>query len=72
MNLIVAFSISKLSPLITRINAFDILTFIILIAKYYYNKDYKTLFLKEGDFVYLRLHKDYNIPINAIITRKLG
>ena len=39
--------------------------------KYYYDRDHRTLFLNKDDSAYLRLHKDYNISINAIITRKL-
>ena len=44
----------------------DILIFININIKYYI-----LIFLKKGNYAFLRLYKNYNIPINAIITKKL-
>ena len=62
----------ELKPLTTRISTIDILAFISINVKYYYNKYYKPIFLKEGSFVFLYLYKDYNIPTNTAIIKKLG
>lgn len=72
LDLVAASSMPELSPPIARISAADALAFASMMAKHYYDRDHKALFLKEGDSAYLRLHKGYNIPANAIITRKLG
>ena len=62
---------SELSSSIARISAADALTFVSIMIKHYYDRDHRTLFLNKDDSAYLRLHKDYNISINAVITRKL-
>ena len=72
LNLVVASTIPKLDPPIARISAIDTLTFTSIITKHYYDKHHKPLFLKEESLAYLRLYKNYNIPTNTIITKKLG
>ena len=49
----------------------DTLIFANMNTKYYYNKHYIFIFLKKGDFAFLYLYKNYNISINASITKKL-
>ena len=71
LNLITASIMSELSSPIARISATDALAFVSIMIKHYYDRDHRTLFLNKGDSAYLRLHKDYNISINAAITRKL-
>ena len=68
----VATSILELKPFVARINIVDILAFISINAKYYYDKYYKPIFLKDESFVFLRLYKDYNISTNTAIIKKLG
>ena len=62
----------ELKPPVARISAADALSFASISAKYHYDRDHKPIFFKEGDSVFLRLHKGYNIPANATITKKLG
>ena len=72
LNLVAASTMPELSPPIARISAADALAFASMMAKHYYDRDHRALFLNKGDSAYLRLHKGYNIPANAAITRKLG
>ena len=67
-----ASAIPQLKPFAARISAADALAFASMNAKHNYDKHHKPMFFKEGDFVYLQLHKGYNIPANAAITHKLG
>ena len=67
-----AVAVPELKPFTARIKAADALAFASMNAKYYYDKHHTPMFFKEGDFVYLQLHKGYNIPANAAITHKLG
>jgi len=48
----------------------DIIAFLALKIKEYYNASYKLLFFKEGDLIYLRLYKGYKVPI--IKSKKIG
>ena len=59
-------------PTIARISAADALAFASMSSKYHYDKRHKPMSIEEGQSVFLRLHKGYNIPSNATITRKLG
>ena len=59
-------------PTIARISAADALAFASMTSKYHYDRRHKPLVLNEGQSVFLRLHKGYNVPSNATITRKLG
>ena len=61
----------ELKSFITRINVINILTFANMYVKNNYDKHYKSMFLKKGDKVYLRFHKNYNIFINVFIIIKL-
>ena len=72
LDLVAASSMPELNPAIARISAVDALAFASMSSKYHYDRRHKSLVLKEGQSVYLRLHKGYNIPANASITRKLG
>ena len=72
LDLVAASSMPELKPPIARISAADALAFASINAKHYYDKHHQPLFLKEGSFALLRLHKGYNIPANASITKKLG
>ena len=72
LDLVAASSMPELKPPTARISAADALAFANMNAKHYYDKYHKPMFLKEGSFALLRLHKGYNIPANAAITRKLG
>ena len=63
---------SELKFFITRINVVDVLTFVNIYIKDNYDKHHKSMFLKKGDEIYLRLHKDYNIFVNVFIITKLG
>ena len=72
MNLIAAPIISQLKFFTARINAADTLAFASMNAKHYYDRSHTFIFFKKGDSVYLRLYKGYNIPVNTVITHKLG
>ena len=62
----------ELKPPVARISAADALSFASISAKLHYDQHHKAMFFKEGDSVLLRLHEGYNIPANALITKKLG
>ena len=72
MDLVAASALPELKPPVARISAGDALAFASMQAKHYYDKHHMPMSFKEGDSVLLRLHKGYNIPANASITRKLG
>lgn len=72
LDLAAASAIPELKPTTARISAANALAFANITAKHYYDKHHKSIFFKEGDSVFLRLHKGYNIPANVSITRKLG
>ena len=59
-------------PTTARIGTANALAFASISSKYYYDKRYKPLTLKEGQSVFLQLYKGYNILSNTTITRKLG
>lgn len=56
----------------TRTAAKDAIAFANINAKYHYDRHHQPMFLKVGDYAYLRLHKGYNIPANLGITKKLA
>ena len=70
LNSIAIFDI-PLKHFAVRIKAVDILIFINLNIKYYYDKHYIPIFFKEKDFAFLYLYKSYNILINTVIIKKL-
>ena len=72
LDLVAASSMPELKPPTARISAADALAFANMNAKHYYDKHHTPMFLKEGSLALLRLHKGYNIPANASITKKLG
>ena len=41
-------------------------------SKHHYDRHHQPMFLKIGDYAFLRLHKGYNIPANLGITKKLS
>ena len=72
LDLIAATSLPELKPPTARISAADALAHASMMAKHYYDRRHTPISFEEGQQVLLRLHKGYNIPANASITRKLG
>ncbi|RKF57458.1 hypothetical protein GcC1_189022, partial [Golovinomyces cichoracearum] len=54
-----------------RIDAADAIAFASMSMKKYYDDKHMPMFFSVGDFVMLRLHKGYTIPIAKLITKKL-
>ena len=71
LDLVAASLISKLKSFIIRINTINILIFININVKHYYNKYYTSIFFKKESLILLYLYKEYNIFINISITKKL-
>ena len=61
-------------PVIARIQAADAISFAQANQKHHYDRKHQPMFLKQGDWAYLRLHKGYSIPAitAAAITTKLS
>lgn len=71
MNLIIIFIIFELKLFTIRIKTANILIFININVKHYYDKYYIFIFFKKDFLVYLRLYKNYNIFVNIVIIYKL-
>ena len=72
LDLTVTLVIPQLKSFTVCINTVDVLVFVNMNAKHYYDRNYISMFFKKDDFVYLRLYQNYNISANVAITRKLG
>ena len=59
-----------MSKNIARLKASNAITFAQMQAKYYYDRRYYSQFFRKGDYALLRLYREYNISITAIIERK--
>ena len=58
--------------LIIRSKTSDVMTFAQINVKYYYDRKHQSLFMKSEDFVYIRLHKEYDISFIAMLDFKLN
>ena len=58
--------------LIVRSKIFDAMTFAQMNVKYYYDEKHQFLFMKSKDFVFIRLHKNYDISFIAIFNLKFN
>ena len=56
----------------TRIEASEAIAVAQMSNKHYYNKKHKLLFFEKGDWVYINLHKGYDIPLTEFIGPKLS
>ena len=65
------YTIKKLDFLRIRNSAKDVIDFANINVKYHYDRHYQPMFLKVGDYAFLRLHKGYNIPANLGVIKKL-
>lgn len=54
-----------------RTSAKDAIAFANINAKYHYDRHHQPMFLRVGDYAFLRLHRGYNIPANLGVTKKL-
>ena len=59
-------------PVIARIDAADAISFAQTNQKHHYDRKHQPMFLKQGEWAYLRLHKGYSIPAAVAITTKLS
>ena len=55
----------KDSRLIIRQDAADAIAFDQMNAKFHYDRKHQPMFMKQGDYALIKLHKDYNIPFAA-------
>ena len=55
---------------IVRFEIVDVIAFAQMHAKYYYDKDHASIFMKTDEWALLRLHKDYKISITARLSKK--
>ena len=46
---------------IVHTEAFDVIAFVQMNVKYYYDEKYQSLFMKLDDHVLIRLHREYDI-----------
>lgn len=59
------------NTLAARAEAADAISFALLNQKEAYDRRHQPLFIKVGEWAMLRLHKGYNIPATAGVTKKL-
>ena len=57
---------------VARIEARDALSYAQLNQKFHYDRSHTPMFLKVGEWALIKLHKGYNIPSTAHITKKLS
>ena len=64
----------KLGPdyVTARIEASDAIAMAQMSNKHFYDKKHKLIFFEKGDWVYVNLHKGYDIPLTQIIGKKLS
>ena len=57
---------------IARFKAFDTIAFVQINVKHYYNEKHQSLFMKFENFVFIRLHREYDISFIAMLDSKLN
>lgn len=57
---------------LARIKAADAIIFAQTNQKHHYNRKHQPIYLAEGDWAYLRLHKGYSIPSTETLEKKLS
>jgi hypothetical protein len=55
-----------------RFEMIDVIAFVQIINKYYYNRKHQFLFMKIDDYALIKLHHDYNISTIEIFDKKLN
>ena len=55
-----------------RFEMTDVIAFVQMISKYYYDRKHQFLFMKTDDYALIRLHHDYNISTIEILDKKLS
>ena len=60
------------NPAKARVSAADAVSFAQMSQKIHYDRQHKPMYMKTGDYAYLRLHKGYNIPSTELIGKKLS
>lgn len=59
-------------PSLARIEAADAIIFAQTNQKHHYDRKHQPMYLAEGDWAYLRLHKGYSIPSTEALGKKLS
>ena len=62
----------QINPHIARMKAQDAINWAQMHQKFHYDRKYHPQFLRRDDYALLRLHKDYDIPVNQVLGRKVG
>ena len=55
---------------IVRFEIVDVITFVQMHVKYYYDKNHVSIFIKTNEWTFFRLHKDYKISITTRLNKK--
>ena len=55
-----------------RFKIIDVIAFVQMINKYYYDRKHQFLFMKIDDYALIKLHHDYNISTIEIFDKKLN
>ena len=55
-----------------RIEVADSIAFAQMQAKHHYDRKHQPLYMKPGDYAYIRLHHGYDIPATAVLGPKLS
>ena len=57
---------------IARLKIFDVMIFAQMNVKYYYEKKHQSFFMKSENFVFIRLHREYDILFTIVLEFKFN
>ena len=55
----------------TRIEVYNAVAFANIFIKTFYDRKYHSIYLRVGDYAYIKLYKGYEILITRMLSRKL-